>query len=414
MTVQRSRLGCAPARAQTLHILQGDEILPAHPAAFKNLTGAEWIERMQVPLNAPLDPYPTSQQDSDLQPFLAPLYAAYKASPPRLYLSPGAGIGLHKVCALDRIKPGTIVTEYLGEWCRGSAAPSSYRWGPIDGKEFRNYGPIVEDGFPNLVPFHLTGADGLPFRLVFAALDEIQPGDVLTVNYGLSHSVKVQYHTEYRREEMARYFRQTPPGAALDSIRKLHTTRRCDLSWEENIALESLIAKTQYLFQTPSALAALLCDGILGAEEAFALFDRIDNRLYLLGYRVVPTERQEEVQRHIAALKKYFLNRPEHTALLNDLLANVRVRAAVELFVGGVLAGHDAEICAQAAKDCNTCLDALQQNDQETLKYFLERVLPGSPMHRLCHRYALELRSPLACWIKTRFLPDLTPEGSAA
>lgn len=266
---------------------------------FKLLTGADWLQEMKVEGEPGLFDRALSQEDRDLMHFLRPLYGAYKKSPPKLYLNPGAGIGQHAVHSSEFIPCGSIVTEYLGLWNAQNRAGSSYRWGPIDGTSYRNFGPMVEDGFPNLCAFHLLDTEGLPLRIVFVALDDILPDEVLTINYGMSHSVKVHDHIEYRYPEMAAFFSENSPLSIAQKIRSMQSTPRIGLSWEQNMELESCIAKLQYLYQTPSAMEALLSNEVIDLQEAFSFYDKIDNRLCLLGYTMVPRRCQEEITQNL-------------------------------------------------------------------------------------------------------------------
>ena len=292
--------------------------------------------------------------------------------------------------AAELIKPGEIVTEYLGEW-QLSTKSSSYRWGPIDAMNFRNYGPMVEDGFPNIASFYLLDTDGLPLRIVFAALEEIPPGKELTLNYGLTHSVKVQYHTEYRLAEMSKFFKEVSPNEMLNRIRLLHANKRNEISWEQNIELEGLITRIQYLFQTPSALALLIQGGVLAAVDAFTLFDKIDNRWYVLGYQPHASPRQNKVYKCFQSLKRYFSLFPKGSHALIDLFESVRIHVICEIFMEGMVSGKEESLCCKMAKDFNAFLDTVAFRCKESVIAWIAKHGSNVELIGHCRRHIEDL-----------------------
>lgn len=243
--------------------------------------GAVWVDEMVVAPGAPMPAYHPSQEDLDLMSFLLPLYEEYRKIPPRLKVEGGA------LYAGESIAKGRVVVEYLGAWEPGSKTPSSYRFGPINGQHYRNFAGMAEDGFPNMTPFYLYGVRELPLRVVFVALEEIAEGDILTFNYGPNHSVKLQEHLEYRLDQMVSFFSQISIASCLEKIKELHCQRRSALGWERCLELENLVAKVQYLYQTPSALMHLLED-----HEVRYFWQKPDYRYYLLGVPFDPNSRE--------------------------------------------------------------------------------------------------------------------------
>lgn len=269
------------------------------------LTGAQWTDELILPKeSASLQPIEPVQSEVELQSLLLPLYQNYLSSPPRLQIRKSAtGYSLY---AGEPLKKGTVVTEYLGEWSPSSKG-SPYRFGPIDALNFRNYAAFAEDGFPNLEAFYLYGLDKAPLRILFVALEDIAPGELLTINYGLNHSIKTIERVEYGLEAMRAFFTQNPLEELVKKIRWAMPQNRIKLGWEETLAFENRVAKLQYLFHTPSAFSQLFSagrDGLATPKPFFTFFNKLDNRYQLLSYKMTPTPRQREVEERFAALQQ--------------------------------------------------------------------------------------------------------------
>jgi len=272
------------------------------------LTGAEWTNELILPKDpASLQFTKPVESEAELQSFLIPLYQNYLKHPPRLRVGKSAtGYSLY---ADEPLKKGTLVTEYLGEWSTTSKG-SPYRFGSIDALNFRNYAAFAEDGFPNLEAFYLYGVDKAPLRILFVALEDLAPGELLTINYGLNHSIKTIERVEYGLEAMSDFFTQNPLQELVKKIRWAMPQNRITLGWEETLAFENRVAKLQYLFHTPSAFDKLFSagrDGLatpaLDPKPFFNFFAKLDNRYQLLSYKVNPTPRQREVEERFAALQ---------------------------------------------------------------------------------------------------------------
>ncbi|MCB1135445.1 MAG: SET domain-containing protein, partial [Chlamydiia bacterium] len=234
------------------------------------LTGAHWADRVSVADGVTMpQSYPCSQVDMELTHQCLPSYRGYKKRAPRLYIRCGEHRGRHAVCALDAIPKGTIVTEYLGQWVGSADIRSNYRWGPIDGLHMRNYGGMVEDGFPNVAAIYLYNIDDIPLRIVFVAVEEIAAGEMVTVHYGMNHSVKILCHEEYRLQAMVRFFSANPLDKMVTRIVALRGMTASEKRWKHCLELENLVVKLRYLFQTPGALMRLMLDGVIAPELAF-------------------------------------------------------------------------------------------------------------------------------------------------
>lgn len=287
------------SRGGNANFLNCSDLTPSNCFA---LTGAEWTTKLILPKETAALHYTTPvESEAELQSFLIPLYQSYLKSSPRLRISKSAtGYSLY---ADEPLKKGTVVTEYLGEWSTNSKG-SPYRFGSIDALKFRNYAAFAEDGFPNLEAFYLYGVDNAPLRILFVALEDVAPGTLLTINYGLNHSIKTIERIEYGLEAMRDFFTQNPLQELVQKIRWAMPQNRIDLGWEEVLAFENRVAKLQYLFHTPSAFSALFSEGILDPKPFFNFFAKLDNRYQLLSYKIPPTPRQREVEERFAALQR--------------------------------------------------------------------------------------------------------------
>jgi len=275
------------------------------PEYFFALTNSRWIETMQMQPDpeASLDHIQPSLTDWELMRFLRPFYNIYLKRPPKLYIKENTTQGCHSLHAFEPIPKGSIATEYLGEWAPESTIHSSYRWGPIDGLHHRNFGGMAEDSFPNMGAFYLYQTKDLPLRVVFIALEDIGAGEMLTVNYGMNHSVKVNYHDEYALDRLLNFFSTHPLKKCIERIEQLHTKKRTELGWAKTLELENLTAKIQYIYQTPSTLSLLIKEKIISYEEVFAIYDEAKYRFYILGFPFQPNLRQAEVIKAIEQLK---------------------------------------------------------------------------------------------------------------
>jgi len=136
-------------------------------------------------------------------------YTAFKASPPKLSVEPithddqGREIFLGSsfcgVIARAPIKKGELVAEYTGEMFSqdivafGSAAEYLWTdWPPVDSRQFRSAGSMINHAFPNTIvdstyATEKLGLDGLPYRKMIIATDDIAEGEQIALNYGFSY-----------------------------------------------------------------------------------------------------------------------------------------------------------------------------------------------------------------------------------
>ncbi|MCP5470283.1 MAG: hypothetical protein H7A36_07270 [Chlamydiales bacterium] len=369
--------------------------------SFFDLTGAEWITQMRVAEGADIfTPFSHCRAESELMDLLLSPYFSYLKRSPKLYLRPGPSPGQHSVHAAVDIPKGEVVTEYLGEWSHLPALSSSYQWGPINGLHFRNFGGMVEDGFPNLGAFHLYHVRGIPLRVIFVALEDIAQDDMLTIHYGMNHSVKIYFHQEYRLEAMSHFFSASPLEKCVKRIQELKNRGPKELGWKKTLELEDLTCKVRYLFQTPSALMHLLDRKVITRKEAFAFYDQADCRYFFLGFPFSPNRRQEEVIE--------YMNLIRHCKKPAILLHQIRQRIYFLYYLSG-------EIDEKEAILWNEAFDAILREDQLACALMFERSTHKRELVRAALHYAKEQNSTLVPWLQCLLLHEpstpLSPTG---
>lgn len=268
--------------------------------------GIQWIQEMMVADDQPLTPLTPSAVDQQIMPLVDRAYRLYQTHRPLLALSRSKREGEWGVIAQEPIEAGTVVIEYLGEWKPKAEEPSTYRFGCIDAKRYRNYAAMVDDGFPNLGAFYLYDADGLPLRILFVAYEDIEPGQPLAINYGSTHSVKFGCHQESRLKALEDYCNSCSFTERVKMLQKRNSFHRAFFSWKENVLLEAELSQLQYLFQTPRALIYCLENELLLPLEALSFYEKIDHRLYLLGQPFSLTIPQKRLHLYVEAILQFY------------------------------------------------------------------------------------------------------------
>ncbi len=377
------------------------------PEMFHEMTGAIWVEEMRINDSAAMQEIkPPHKSDAEWMQLIKPLYHAFRKRPPKLYLQKGTGPGRHSVHALEPIRKGTIVAEYLGEWSEESKSHSSYRWGPVDGHLYRNYGGMIEDGFPNLAPFHLYNVAGVPLRIVFLALDDVLQGEMLTVHYGMNHSVKLYYHDEYRLDKMCAFLSQNPLEQVAKKIKELRRENPLQLGWKKSLELENLTAKIRYLFQTPSALMLALLKHAIQPKETFKLLQDAEFRFFFLNFPFQPNPRQKEIIHYLEKIHCYFEKGEVDTEEALELLGCVRQRIFHCLFLSG--RGKKEQTLLW-----NKVFDAVQGVDRASIEFLSNQAVEKVRLIQECLYFAKEIRSPLVPWLQFLANPPLplSPTG---
>lgn len=196
--------------------------------------------------------------------FVGKKYAKFKKGPCPLYLkqSPPIGWGVY---ADRKIKPGKIVVQYAGLYV-GTDPHSAYYAGDVDGKIFRNLGPLVNDGIPNLVPVHVT-IDHLP-AIVYMSISPIKKGRELFINYGFSHSVK---HGPYRCKDLETLIEYITIHGGIEKIfrtfKELIDEKQYLHHFQIALRVGYLKSILSYIFQTPSVLLDLVFRGCVNSKD---------------------------------------------------------------------------------------------------------------------------------------------------
>lgn len=200
-------------------------------------------------------------------------YASYQKNPPPLYIKKtpvGWGVFTEK-----NIQPGALVLHYAGE-AKSGPAQSAYCAGSIDGKDYSNLGPLVNDGVPSLVPIY-ANLEKMPYTIVYVALKEIKADSELFTNYGFNHTVKKSPYSCHDFENLQGFLLQhgglLKVYKAADKLINLDGNQyRTNL--EKALKVAYLKAHFSYIFQTPSVLLDLILHASIKVEDLLMLFDR--------------------------------------------------------------------------------------------------------------------------------------------
>jgi len=214
-------------------------------------------------------------------------YEAFKKNPPKLSVvsisqddagkSLGLGVGFCGLIADEPIKRGQIIAEYTGELVtqlESRFRDDTYLWidsPPIDGGPFRSPAAMANDGFPNACIEHHTHnkrlkrkIDGLPARKLMIALDDIEPGQQITINYGSTYPLKQGKHLEFRPEALRKFLRETTWDQILNSKDLFQNERSTQ---KERDVARSNLGKLDYLLQTPTSFAWAARQGLITLED---------------------------------------------------------------------------------------------------------------------------------------------------
>lgn len=398
----------------TFYLLDEGGLREGGPDLFYELTGAHFVDAMVFPSDESiLYSKEAASGDGYLQRVIEPLYRSFCKKGSKLYLKRGEAIGRHTVHAKESITRGEVVCEYLGKWEPEATQPSSYRWGPIDGRHYRNMGGMIDDGFPNIGAFHLYNVGGVPLRVVFVALDEIPVGEMVTVHYGMNHSVKIFHHQEHQKEKLLLFFKAFSLRGTIKRIKQLQAQDVRSLGFRRLLELESLTAKLRYLYQTPSTLAELLLLGVLDPNEVFALLKEAEVRYFLLRFSLNPRGREGELISALRALEAYFSRdvRDDQGAL--ELIGKVRSRIFFFHFLEWLAKGELRSEALKEASLLDEAHDFLVRGERDELELKLMQTAKRQEFLLYLLQAAKELNSPFVAWLQclTDPLLPLSPTG---
>ncbi len=216
-------------------------------------------------------------------------YQEFKKNPPKLSVVPISandageqlplGKGFCSLIADEPIKKGQMIGEYTGEVITDSEKDrrsETYLWTnppPIDADRFRSPIAMANDGFPNAyVTAHEydkqlnPGVDGLVARKFVLALDDIAPGEQITIDYGATYKLKWgTEHVEFKPQSLRRFLQQNSWEKIIKSFFFPSLSKRA--SDEERVNLIASSVKMQYLFQTPSSFEWAAKKGLVTQKD---------------------------------------------------------------------------------------------------------------------------------------------------
>jgi hypothetical protein len=178
-------------------------------------------------------------------------YEVYLANPPRIYLDK-KGPQNWGVFAGEIIKADQVFCTYRGHQTQDDFH-TEYQFRDMDGRQFCNEGPLINDGFPN------CGLSRIFYRgewiSVAWAFDDIRPGEELLLHYGDGHVVKARRHFELNPPSLERFCKEH----SLSQLCKQRIRGQLDQPHE---------IRMNYLLCTPSSLADLVLRNIISIKDA--------------------------------------------------------------------------------------------------------------------------------------------------
>jgi len=250
------------------------EILEGTAAKFQELTGARFTAEMITTPKGLFKEWCCSQRGNEVSPFWLKFlelavskYELFRQNPPRLYLDLSCTVG-YGVFAREVIPKGSFVELYLGMKKGGEPEDVSYYIpdADIDGKECRNLGPMMNDGFPNVIPINIQNIDGFTELQGFIAIEDISENEEIFWDYGESHTLVKQHHSEARTDQIVQWIQSLYEGESL-----LIPGEPQGNNLEEYLKHFSFIRKVHYLYNTPKTTIRLLLNSQLDPDLLFTL-----------------------------------------------------------------------------------------------------------------------------------------------
>jgi len=237
---------------------------------FRELTGALYTSSVVVTSSDLItlwaNPRLRNELYNHLHDFWQKICESYFLNPPKIYLgkeSSNTPWGFDVYVDQD-ISAFQGITVYGGR-VNPHPADADYLLIDVDGKEIRNLGPMINDGFPNCM-YLPVAYRGFSYDL-FIAIREIKKGERLVWNYGISHSVKLNTpHFELNPKELEDYVR----NAIFEKFTDLLLFFKSAYRLAAPSTLLTKLAereKLSYLLETPSSQLYLLSKGLLPSED---------------------------------------------------------------------------------------------------------------------------------------------------
>ncbi len=215
-------------------------------------------------------------------------YDAFKKNPQPISVKPvGDFCGLF---ATRLIKKGELIAEYTGKLTSPGWYPPYKEYAylaadypAVDAGPFRSAAAMANDGFPNTSVFALgseKGLDGLPNRKLLFALENIEPGEEIRVNYGSKHDLKKdENYQELGFEALQKYLNS---HAWDDIFRSVQSFLSQELTPGSSEYLDgfSNLEKSRYILETSTVIQRAAKERMISQKDIERI--RELNRLYAL------------------------------------------------------------------------------------------------------------------------------------
>ncbi|MCE5319381.1 MAG: ankyrin repeat domain-containing protein [Parachlamydia sp.] len=144
-----------------------------------------------------------------------------------------------------------------------------YGHSSIDAFAFRGQMALVADSFPNIVTRPIWRANGVYQRVIFVAAQDIDMGEILSIDYGNEHEVKRIPFKELRSEAMDTFFKTHSQDALIDILKK-ENSRSANL--DQQLERLANVAMVNYLLNSPTAMLKLYLTGLISLATLNELF----------------------------------------------------------------------------------------------------------------------------------------------
>jgi hypothetical protein len=202
-------------------------------------------------------------------------YDAFKRNPPRIEVKPvGNFCGLF---ANEPIKRGSIIAEYTGK-LTSMGIPTfndgEYAWTDypaVDSGHFRSPASMANEGFPNAAMTSVErpqkGLDGIPNRKLLFAIQDIEPGKEIQINYGNLYDLK--WNENYQTlgfEALQKYLASHSWDDISLKVHSYINKLRSGTTAEFDEVLNH-VEKTVYILGTPSVFKKLVHVGLIEQKD---------------------------------------------------------------------------------------------------------------------------------------------------
>lgn len=247
--------------------LQDDLLLDGTIDDYQKMTRAKFTAKMHASpiffIEEWAVPTTITKSDISLSNSLITEYNSYCNNPPKLYLSK-TSVG-NGVFAAEDIPQNTILTEYLGE-ATHAVEESAYLIRLCNGERVCNFGPMINEGFPNCVDCSICHIEGFPIINVLRSVRTIKKGEQILFHYGCKHPVKLGKYCNLGIDDCEQYFREKD---IIERMKDLNNAVKSG-NWLE---YRSLLTPVHYLLATSSVQVLLLLKKIIIKKQLAFVMD---------------------------------------------------------------------------------------------------------------------------------------------